>query len=245
METTTTFAPTVTRAQLSPILDAAIASLPGIGERAVKAAELIVTGQVSRLPDQSGADAWIVGSQTGQRSYAVSIRGRSCDCQDAARGAPRHNGGPLCKHRLAAMLLSRLIDGFDPDPVDQASAILDAEIAAKIDEMIAAGLDAEADLLVIGDWVWLVGDVDPDVADALGCRWHDRREVHYWRPAWAGMDVGGGWNERKDLMGLAQKYGLKKTFPRRSRQQEERTPQELAMLIAKPLCEDDDGMLWA
>lgn len=246
METTTTFAPTVTRAQLSPILDAALASLPGVGERAVKAAELIVTGQVSRLPDQSGKDRWIVGSQAGQRSYTVSIRDRSCDCRDAAHGAPRHNGGPLCKHRLAAMFLFKLVGGdFDSAPVDQASAMLDAEIAAKLDEMIAAGLDSEADLLVIGDWVWLVGDVDPDLADALGCRWHDRREVHYWRPAWAGMDIDGGYNEKKDLMGLAQKYGLKKTFPRRSRRQEERTPQELAMMIFQPITEDDDGMLWA
>ena len=125
METTTTFAPTVTRAQLSPVIDAAIASLPGIGERAVKAAELIVTGQVSRLPDQSGIDAWIVGSQTGQRSYAVSIRGRSCDCQDAAHGAPRHNGGPLCKHRLAAMFMFRLVGDIAPTPGDQIRAILD------------------------------------------------------------------------------------------------------------------------
>lgn len=116
---------TITRKQLSPIIDAALANIPAVGPRAIKAAELIVTGHVSRLPDHAGRDRWIVSSQTGSQSYAVSIRGKSCDCQDAAPAAPQHNGGPLCKHRLAAMFLFKLVGDVPPTPGDQIRAILD------------------------------------------------------------------------------------------------------------------------
>lgn len=248
---------TFTRQDISPLMNAAILAFPPTKERAVKGSELLATGKVQRLADApAGVDRWLVYGSSAQ-PYNVSLALDSCTCPDRAA---------TCKHKHACRFAlglgvvapvevgASLNDAPTPDDPDAdlwaatstapTDAILDAEIAAKLDEMVAAGLDAEADLLVIGDWVWLVGDVDPDLADALGCRWHERREVHYWRPVWAAMDVD-GYNERKDLAGLAQKYGLKKTLPRRSRRREERSAQELAMLIVPRLNRDEDGDLWA
>ena len=251
---------TLTRNTLSPFVDAALAASPKSKERPVKGMELLLAGKVQRV----SSDRWLVYG-SGE-PYNVSIHAGTCDCKD--QGAQRSPlGQKLCKHMYACMfglkagmetpvevaaspvVSTGSTDGdADPDAdlwklEEDANAILDAEIAAKLDEMVAAGLDADADLLVIGDWVWLVGDVDPDLADALDCRWHDRRGVHYWRPVWAAMEPD-AFNERKDLAGLAEKYGVKKSLPSR-RRREERTRQELAMLIVPKLNRDEDGELWA
>jgi len=248
----------VTRLSLSPLVDAALQASPLSKERPVKGMELLLAGRVQRI----SADRWLVYGSTSE-PYDVSIHAGTCDCGD--RVAPTSKlGQKLCKHMYAAMLGfqagvavpvevgASLVDAAATDADADATlwqaeqdpnAILDAEIAAKLDQLTAAGLDADADLLVIGDWIWLVGDVDADLADSLGCRWHDRRGVHYWRPVWAAMDPD-GFNEKKDLAGLAEKYGLKRSLPRRSRRVE-KSRVELAMMLVPKLNRDEDGELWA
>jgi len=234
---------TATRNALSPL----IFNIPRTDARDILAAEILVAGHVQRHPD----DCWIVTGSSSQ-PYRVSIRAGTCDCPDE-KAPLGENGEKLCKH-MRACLLAVEVDLNqeivpDPDallwlqPVPELAEGLDAEIAAKLDQLTAAGLDADADLLVIGDWIWLVGDVDADLADSLGCRWHDRRGVHYWRPVWAAMDPD-GFNEKKDLAGLAEKYGLKRSLPRRSRRVE-KSKVEMAMLLVPKLNRDEDGELWA
>ncbi len=243
----------ITRHEISPILSAAILAFPRSKDRAVKGSELLATGKVQRLADApAGVDRWLVYGSSAQ-PYNVSLANDSCDCPDRA---------DTCKHKHACRFALALgvaapaewgmgngesgmeeadasLWAVDEDP----DAILDAEIQSKLDELTAAGLDADADLLVIGDWIWVDGDVDADAADALGLRWHDRRGVHYWRPVWAAMEPE-GYNERKDLAGLAEKYGLKRSLPRRSRAVE-KSAVELAMLIVPKMNRDEDGELWA
>ncbi|MFZ1756807.1 MAG: hypothetical protein WBO46_23180 [Caldilineaceae bacterium] len=245
---------TITLNALSPFVDAAILASPRSKDRAVKGAMLLTQGKVQRI----SVDGWLVYG-SGSEPYQVSIHAGTCDCGDRSAQVSKL-GQKLCKHMYAAMfglkagmdipveVAASADDEADPDADlwaadEDPDAILDAEIAAKLDELVAAGLDADADLLVIGDWIWLVGDVDGDLADSLGCRWHDRRGVHYWRPVWASMDVD-GFNEKKDLMGLAEKYGLKRSLTRRSRQAK-KSAVELAMLIVPKLNRDEDGELWA
>lgn len=67
--------------------------------RAFDAAQLVRDGAVRRTYGVGGADAWRVGR------YDVSVRAKSCTCADSS--APIHNGGKLCKHRLAAMFAVR------------------------------------------------------------------------------------------------------------------------------------------
>ena len=139
-----------------------------------------------------------------------------------------------------------MIADTDPtlwDADENPDAILDAEIADKLGQLIAAKMDANADLLVIGDWIWIDGDVDPDLADRLDVRWHDRRNCHYWRPVWAAMQPD-GYNDRKDLAGLAEKYGLLRSLPRRS-QRATKTRVEMAMMLVPKLNRDADGEIWA
>ena len=114
---------TITRRQLSPLIERTL-QVPGVGARAVKAAELVVTGAIRRLPDAvNGDDRWAVDGTEGG-AYTVSIRGESCDCADARHGAPQYNGGPLCKHRLAAMMVLRLAGDNPVTPGDQIAPIL-------------------------------------------------------------------------------------------------------------------------
>lgn len=248
--TTLTFTPTWNN--LSPFIDAALAASPRSKERPVKGAELLLAGQVQRV----GVDSWLVYG-SGEKPYNVSIHAGTCDCKDGA--AQRSAlGQKLCKHMYACMFglkagmevptevgMRNVECGTDEDAAlwtvdSDPGAILDAEVAAKVDELIAAGVEAQAEILVIGDWVWVAGDADADLMDSLGVKWHAKRGVHYWRPVWAAMDVD-GYNEKKDLMGLAEKYGLQRRIPRR----EEKTPQELAMLLVKPLNRGEDMELWA
>ncbi len=237
---------TITRHEISPILTAAILAFPQSKDRAVKGSELLATGKVQRLADADGADRWLVYG-SGSEPYAVSLGNDSCTCPDRAATCKHKHA---CRFALALGVVAPVEVAPTPDTdatlwsVDEdPNAILDAEITAKLDELTGAGLDADADLLVIGDWVWVVGDVDPDLADSLELRWHERRGVHYWRPVWAAMDID-GYNEKKDLAGLAEKYGLKRSLPRRSRRVE-KSAVELALLLVPKLNQDVDGELWA
>jgi predicted nucleic acid-binding Zn finger protein len=93
---------TITRAMLSPMMEAAISRLH-VGERAVKAAELVLSGKV-----QKTNGVWLVQGEASQ-PYEVSISNGYCTCPDAKHGAPRdHRNRPLCKHMLAAMYLVKL-----------------------------------------------------------------------------------------------------------------------------------------
>ena len=93
---------TITRAMLSPMVEAAISRLH-VGERAVKAAEIVYNGAVQR-----SGDDWVVTGQSWM-PYQVSIRRGTCTCPDAHHGAPRDDRGRrLCKHMLAAMMMVKL-----------------------------------------------------------------------------------------------------------------------------------------
>jgi hypothetical protein len=100
-------------------------SFPAIGDRAKKAAKLYTAGEVHPLPTTRllRDDRWKV------LGYTTSISGKYCTCDDEA-SAPQHNGGPLCAHRIAAMLRERLgapsINQNDPNsalPVERLRAI--------------------------------------------------------------------------------------------------------------------------
>ena len=98
---------TVTMLQLSPLITAAVTKTAA-GERAVKAAAIVLEGKITRLADVDGQDRWAVQGSAGV-DYEVSIKGGMCQCADAEHKAPRTtNGAPLCKHMLAAMYLTRL-----------------------------------------------------------------------------------------------------------------------------------------
>jgi len=223
---------------LSPLLTAAITTQPATGDRAVRGAEILISGKVHRLADdRHGADHWLVYGSAAQ-PYAVSVEEGRCNCPDSKRP---------CKHIHAARFALALgIQPPDPDadlwsPVAMtAGEMLDAEIQAKLDELIAAGVEDDADLLVIGDWVWIVGNPDPALMDALQCRWHDRRNCHYWRPIWASVEA---YNENAGLPELAQKYGIKRQIARRGQSQPSAT--DLALMLIPKLNRDADGELWA
>lgn len=105
---------TVTMQQLSPMITAAVAKTAA-GERAVKAAAIVLEGKITRLQDgPDGCDRWSVQGSRGL-PYEVSIKGHTCQCPDAEHAAPRTpatptnpGGTPLCKHMLAAMYLTKL-----------------------------------------------------------------------------------------------------------------------------------------
>lgn len=98
---------TITMQALSPLITAAVTKTAA-GDRAVKAAAIILEGKITRLADVAGADRWAVQGSKGL-AYEVSIKGGMCQCADAEHRAPRTaNGAPLCKHMLAAMYLTKL-----------------------------------------------------------------------------------------------------------------------------------------
>ena len=92
--------------RIAQLITDAQAAIPGLGNRAEKAADLVST--VFALGKQSGVDWWQVDT-----THRVSIAGKVCDCHDAHYGAPTQdkNGkpiGPICKHRLAVMFEIKL-----------------------------------------------------------------------------------------------------------------------------------------
>ena len=246
----TTATATLTWNSLSPFITAAVTAAPRAKERPVKGAELLLAGHVQRL----SVDRWLVYGGGGE-PYNVSIHAGTCDCGD--RNAPESpTGQKLCKHMYACMFGLRagmaapveVAPTHDTDATlwqveEDPNAILDAEVAGKVAELTAAGVDTNAEILVIGDWVWVVGDADADLMDSLGVKWHAKRGVHYWRPVWAAMDPE-GFNEKKDLMGLAEKYGMQRHIPRRAGTVE-KSAGELAMLLVPKINRDADMELWA
>lgn len=76
---------------------------PNLGNRAQEALRLYLAGEVQPLSRSQTLhdDRWKVCG------YTVSISGKYCTCGESD-SAPRHNGGPLCAHRIAVMLQQRL-----------------------------------------------------------------------------------------------------------------------------------------
>lgn len=224
---------TITRWSLSPLIQSAILECPSAGVRAVLAAELLLAGHIQRQPDDAnGNDNWTVSGSRSQ-NYQVSIRRGTCDCPDSQAPMGVH-GEKLCKHMRACLFAVEIDPNQEPIIPDRT---LDDEITAKLDQLIAAGVTDHAEILAIGDWLWIVGDPDVDTMDELECQWHERRGCHYWRPIWAAVAA---FNDYAGLDELAAKYGLRRRIgqPQKSRQ-------ELAMLLIPKLNRDEDGELWA
>ena len=85
------------------IVESLSARYPACRERAQRAAQLYTSKAVQPLPRSRTLrdDRWEVGATV------CSIAGKYCNCQDSA-SVPTHNGGPLCEHRIAAMMYERL-----------------------------------------------------------------------------------------------------------------------------------------
>ena len=85
----------ITRFAVSPAMTRLIVA--GAGVRAVKAAEMAVSGRVKHF---AGSQFFVAGETD---TYIVDIADGSCSCPDGH--APHDaNGRKLCKHMIAAML---------------------------------------------------------------------------------------------------------------------------------------------
>lgn len=73
---------------------------PALTTRPLNAAELVRAGKVTQV----SCDLFEVQSQTGEDTYAVDLDARSCTCYDYSHNAPMVCDGPMCKHRMAALL---------------------------------------------------------------------------------------------------------------------------------------------
>ena len=83
------------------------------------------------------------------------------------------------------------------------NATMEQEIMDKISQLVSAGVAKQAEILLIGVWVWITGDTKPikEVLKAAGCRWHSKRMCWYWQ------NTGYSGHSRADLGSLAAKYG--------------------------------------
>ena len=78
------------------------------------------------------------------------------------------------------------------------------EIMEMIEKLIAIIGDHQIEIMLIGRWVWLLGETKPlkEELKALKCKWHRDRKCWFWRSA---DDRGHGRGGNLDE--LAQKYG--------------------------------------
>lgn len=103
---------------------------PEFSSRAINAAEIVRAGLITH----QGSSRFVVKSQSDNSEYQVDTERRSCTCADY-RGlykhkAPTINGSPLCKHRLAVLMLLKL-QAPDPARIRQQQRQLDATTAAQ------------------------------------------------------------------------------------------------------------------
>jgi len=92
----------------------ALAKFPELTTRAMNAAEIARAGLI-RLDGH--ATRFIVRSQSGDDEYHVDTEARSCTCYDWHHQAPVVCDGPMCKHRLACLMLVQLRQPVTaPDP---------------------------------------------------------------------------------------------------------------------------------
>lgn len=77
----------------------------GIASRAEKAAELVASGKVRKLPSVGqDRDRWQVTGETGV--YSVSVNERMCGCRFSAYNRSQAGYAGLCSHQLACIFLS-------------------------------------------------------------------------------------------------------------------------------------------
>lgn len=87
------------------------------------------------------------------------------------------------------------------------NAKVEQEIMDKLFELLRVKMDAT--IMLIGRWIWIEFDGKPavEVREAIkkiGCVWHSKRMMWYWRPAEARTHY-----SNKDLGSLAAAYGYK------------------------------------
>ena len=65
----------------------------------------------------------------------------------------------------------------------------------------------DADVFLIGLWIWIQGDTKPvkESLKEIGCMWHSGRKCWYWRP----QELKHWGHSKGDLSHLAYKYGAK------------------------------------
>jgi len=232
---------TLTRYALSPMIDAAVARFP-VGERAVKAAELLLAGKVQRLADDAqGRDWWAVygnahGLNGEPRPYQVSIKRGTCECSDiAALRSPQ--GQKLCKHMLACMYALK------------ASITVPATAAGLITQVLAAA-ETMVKLYVREEWTGDQNKLQRDLLHAYRIDGAEER-VNLAQPLDVSMNQP-GFYEAMDRAGwtIARRYAshggmhvweltpkpVAVDWPQ---------PQGEALFVEKGLNRDDDGELWA
>jgi hypothetical protein len=99
---------------------------------------------------------------------------------------------------------SRTEDGENREHTYKYNEGMEAEIMETLAKLLKIkGLEVD----LIGLWLWVGGETraNKDTLKELGCKWHAKRAVWYWRPesAWTGR-----YARNHDLMGLAAKYGV-------------------------------------
>jgi hypothetical protein len=114
----------------------------GIASRAEKAAELVASGKVRKLPSVGqDRDRWQVTGETG--IYQVSVNERMCGCRFSAYNRAQAGYAGLCSHQLAAIFLSlwwgmgnrimpdQVFTGVFGQAVKDAAAVLDLRVTVR------------------------------------------------------------------------------------------------------------------
>lgn len=233
---------TMTRLSLSPMIDSALARFPQAGERAVKAAELLLAGKVQRLDnDSQGRDRWAVYGSASlpdgtPRPYSVSIKRGTCDCGD--RTAPTSPAGQkLCKHMIAAMYSLK-------------AGITAPATAAGLIAHILSGAETAVKLYVREEWTGDQGQTQRDFLTAYRIddaaervNLAERVEISITQTGFYEAMDGAGWELSKQYASHGGLHVWEVTpkpvavdWPQ---------PQGEALFVEKKLNRDEDGELWA
>ena len=81
---------------------------------------------------------------------------------------------------------------------------LEEALWIKICDLVALKMES-VDVLLIGTWLWIVGDTKPhkDTLKTLECKWHSKRKCWYYRHG-----EGRYYKSNASLSGLAMQYGV-------------------------------------
>lgn len=156
-----------TQTPITHLVETIQETLPVAPEAARQAGAMVATGAIRRLPNLlGGQDQWAAAD--GPAQAIASIRGGSCTCQEAITAA-HHAGGPLCRHRLAAMIAVRIFGGEAPSPGDLIHNLIQTQILAgqplylKIQRIYSRSVN-DADTIAVIGW-----------RPAEGQPWHDAK----------------------------------------------------------------------
>ena len=86
-------------------------------------------------------------------------------------------------HAALENLNGQVSMGFDKkEHTYHYSQEVEQEVMDKISELLAMALP-NTEIELIGTWIWVSGDTRPvkDKLKEVGCRWHGKRKVWYWR----------------------------------------------------------------